>query len=170
MQTLLLLAPLVAQFVAFGSRCDIYHPCSPLIIKACRVGIIANLLWRYQTSHNICLPKEVIVNILQFVSSPQVMHIGKSWSASRMREGENMMKDVIRMLGDTSETIYEAGIDCTPYPRGDMSKVKNLENRDEYGSNLEFIPAEEKKRSTKTNYTSLHEGAKRKRKLNLQPT
>jgi len=110
------------------------------------------------------------VNILQFVSSPQVMHIGKSWSASRMREGENMMKDVIRMLGDTSETIYEAGIDCTPYPHGDMSKVKNLENRDEYGSNLEFIPAEEKKRSTKTNYTSLHEGAKRKRKLNLQPT
>jgi len=164
MQTLLSLAPLVAQLVAFGARCDIYHLCSSLIIRACRLGIIANLLWRYQTSCNICLPKPVIVNILQFVSSPQVMHVGKSWSASKMREGDNMMQNVIQMLGDTSETIYEVGKDCTPYPSGDISQGNDLENRDEYGSNSEFIPAEEMKESTKKNYPTLHQDDWKKRK------
>jgi len=172
MQTLLLMAPLVAELEAFGSRCDIFHPCSPLIIRACRVGIITNLLWRYQTSRNICLPKLAIVNILQFVSSPKIMHIGKSWSASkmRMRDGDNMMKNVIRMLGDTSETIYEAGIDCTPYPNGDISQVKKLDKRDEYGSMLEFIPAEEKLESTETKYTSLHDNVRRQIKCSQRST
>jgi hypothetical protein len=169
MQTLLLLAPLVAQFVAFGSRCDIFHPCSSLIIRACRIGIIVNLLWRYQTSREIFLPKVVVVNILQFVSFPQDMHIGKSRSASKLRDGDNMMKSLILMLGDYSETIYEAGVDCTPYPRGDISQVKIFENRGEYGSNSEFIPAREKKESTKINYTSPHEDIRRKRKCSQQP-
>jgi len=169
MQTLLLCAPLVAQFVAFGSRCDIFHPCSPLIIRACRVGIIANLLWRYQTSCNICLPKAVIVNILQFVSYPRVMHAGKSKSASKIRDGDNMIKNVIKMLGETSEAIYEAAIDCTPCPTG-HSQVKKMEARDEYGSNSKFIPLEEKKTSTTTNYKSLHKNVWRKSKWSKQST
>jgi len=105
MQTLLLLAPVVAQLVAFGSRCNIFHPCSPLIIKACRLGIITNLLWRYQTSNSLTLPQGVITNILEYVSFPHTVHVGKTWSASKMRDGDNMIKDVIHMLGETSETI-----------------------------------------------------------------
>jgi len=144
MKTILSLAPLVAQLVALGSTCAIFHPCSPLIIRACRVGIITNLLWRYQKSSKLYLPNNVILSILQFVSSSNTDDIRKTWKAGKMREGENMMKDVIHMLGHTSGIIYESGVDCTPYPCGDVSLAQKLENRNEYGSHSEFIPSEEK--------------------------
>jgi len=162
MQTILSLAPLVAQLVALGSTCAIFHPCSLLIIRACRAGIITNLLWRYQKSSKVFLPSKVIFNILQFVSSPHEVDIKKSWWACKMREGDNMMKNVILMLGRTSEIIYRSGVDCTPYPSGDFSQAQTLENRNEYGSNSEFIPTEEKD-ATGTR-VPLRDDTRRKRK------
>lgn len=166
MQTILSLAPLVAQLVALGSTCAIFHPCSSLIIRACRAGIITNLLWRYQKSSKVCLPRDVILNILQFVSSPHEIDIKKSWWACKMREGDNMMKNVIQMLGRTSEIIYQSGVDCTPYPSGDFSLAQNLENRNEYGSNSEFIPTEEKDASGTMTRAPLRDDTRRKRKWN----
>jgi len=42
--------------------------------------------------------------------------------------------------------------------------MENLEDKDEYGSNRELIPAEEKKKRIRTNNPSHHEDARRKRK------
>jgi len=81
-----------------------------------------------------------------------------------MREGDNMMKNVIRMLGQTSEIIYESGVDCTPYPNGNVSLAENLENRNEYGSNSEFIPTEEKDISATLNRAPFRDDSRRKRK------
>jgi len=79
-----------------------------------------------------------------------------------MREGDNMMKNVILMLGRTSEIIYRSGVDCTPYPSGDFSLAQTLENRNEYGSNSEFIPTEEK--DTTGTRVPLRDDTRRKRK------
>jgi len=81
-----------------------------------------------------------------------------------MREGDNMMKDVIRMLGYTSEIINESGVDCTPYPFGDVSLAKNLKNRNEYGSNSEFIPKQERVARSKLNRGPFRDDSRRKRK------
>jgi len=170
MQTILSLAPLVAQLVALGATCAIFHPCSLLIIRACRAGIITNLLWRYQKSSKLCLPKDAILNILQFVSSPNTGDIRKTWWAGKMRDGDNMMKNVFRMLGHSSEIINESGVDCTPYPGGDVSLAQNLENRNEYGSNSEFIPTEEKDANATLNRVPYRDDSRRKRKWKNQST
>jgi len=167
MKTIVSLAPHVAQLVALGSTCAIFHPCSPLIIRACRAGIITNLLWRYQKSSKLYLSKDVILNILQFVSSPNTDDIRKTWYAGKMREGENMMKNVIKMLGHSSEIIYKSGVDCTPNPGGDVSLAQNLENRNEYadyGLNSEFIPSEEKDANSTLNSALLRDDSRGKRK------
>lgn len=75
-----------------------------------------------------------------------------------------MMKNVILMLGKTSEIIYRSGVDCTPYPSGDFSLAQNLENRNEYGSNSEFIPTEEKDASGAMTRVPLRDDTRRKRK------
>jgi len=77
-----------------------------------------------------------------------------------------MMKNVIRMLGQTSEIIYQSGVDCTPYPSGDFSLAQNLDNRNEYGSNSEFIPTEEKDVSGALSRVPLRDDSRRKRKWN----
>jgi len=68
--TLLKLSPIVAQLMALGSRCAIFHPCSPVIIKACRAGIITNLLWRWQRRQESYLPNNIILKILHFIMVP----------------------------------------------------------------------------------------------------
>jgi len=77
-----------------------------------------------------------------------------------------MMKNVIRMLGQTSEIIYQSGVDCTPYPSGDFSLAQNLDNRNEYGSNSEFIPSEEKDEGVTSSRVPLRDDTRRKRKWN----
>jgi len=164
MQTILLLAPLVAQLMALGASCAIFHPCSSLIIRACRAGIITNLLWRYSKSCKLCLPQAAITNILEFISSQHSVKTRSTFVANKMREGNNMMKNVFRMLGDTSVIIYESGVDCTPYPGGNISLAQNLKNRNEYGLSSEFMPVEEQYASIQLIKTTFHKDTRKKRK------
>jgi len=168
MQTILLLAPLVAQLVALGARCAIFQPCSSLIIRACRAGIITNLLWRCSKNFQLVLPKEVIINILQFVSSPHAVNIGSTYATNRTREGNKMIINVLRMLGSTITIINDLGVDCTPYPSGNISLTENLKNRNEYGSNSEFMPPEEQYRSIDLNKAKLQNDGRKKQKWNTR--
>jgi len=170
MQTILLLAPLVAQLVALGASCAIFHPCSSLIIRACRAGIITNLLWRCSKNFQLVLPEEAMINILQFVSSTNAVNNGSTYVANRAREGNNMMNNVLRMLGNTTTIIYDLGVDCTPYPGGNIRLAENLKTRNEYGSNSEFMPPEEQYRSIQLNMAKLQNGTRTKRKWNTRFT
>jgi len=170
MQTILLLAPLVAQLVALGASCAIFHPCSSLIIRACRAGIITNLLLRCSKNFQLVLPQEAMINILQFVSSTNAVNNGSTYVANRAREGNNMMNNVLRMLGNTTTIIHDLGVDCTPYPGGNIRLAENLKNRNEYGSNSEFMPPEEQYRSIQLNKAKLQDDTRKKRKWNTRFT
>jgi len=170
MQTILLLAPLVAELVALGARCAIFHPCSSIIIRACRAGIITNLLWRCSKNFQLALPQEAMVNILQFVSSPPPINTGSTYVTNRTREGNKMMNNVLRMLGNTTTIIHDLGVDCTPYPSGNISLTEKLKNRNEYGSNSEFMPPEEQYRSIELHNDKLQNGSRKKKKWNTRFT
>eukprot|EP00495_Collosphaeridae_sp_1-RS-2012_P000561 TRINITY_DN104_c0_g1_i1.p1 TRINITY_DN104_c0_g1~~TRINITY_DN104_c0_g1_i1.p1 ORF type:complete len:539 (-),score=56.39 TRINITY_DN104_c0_g1_i1:40-1656(-) len=170
MQTILLLAPLVAQLVALGASCAIFHPCSSLIIRACRAGIITNLLLRCSKNFQLVLPEEAMIHILQFVSSTNAVNNGGTYAANRAREGNSMMNNVFRMLGTTTTIIYDLGVDCTPYPGGNIRLAENLKTRNEYGSNSEFMPPEEQYRSIQLNNAKLQNGTRTKRKWNTRFT
>jgi len=80
------------------------------------------------------------------------------------------MNNVLRMLGNTTTIIHDLGVDCTPYPGGDIRLAENLKNRNEYGSNSEFMPPEEQYRSIQLNKAKLQNGTRTKRKWNTRFT
>jgi len=85
------------------------------------------------------------LRILQFVVLPNWVEESfakKNWA--KVRDGEKMIDKMLKTLAETSREIVVLGVDCTPYPGGDISIPLSDSSRDEYGSKPEFIPRGEK--------------------------